>query len=75
MEAQDEVFNTKIINIVEEKWNRHYNEIVRQTYIYMIYILLLTAHLVYFYKSTRIVFLLLIVQVRFFIFEELTELY
>jgi len=29
MEAQDDLFNTKIINIVEEKWDRHYSDIVQ----------------------------------------------
>ena len=29
LKAQDELFNTKISYIVEEKWNRHYNVIVR----------------------------------------------
>jgi len=74
MEAQDDLFNTKIINIVEEKWDRHYNDIVQQTYIYLVYILLLTLHLALNLKGNFVVLLIFIMQLRFFIFEELNEL-
>jgi len=74
MHAQDDLFNTKITYIVEEKWNRHYNVIVRQTYLFMIYIIILTLHLSIMIESKAIVFLVLVFQLFFLFYEELIDM-
>lgn len=47
LEAQDEVFDTKISYIIEEKWFRCVHRIRQQSIMYMLYIVLLSCHIIF----------------------------
>lgn len=47
LEAQDEVFDTKISYIIEEKWNRCVSNIRWQSIMYIGYIIVLSCHITF----------------------------
>ena len=66
LEAQDEVFDTKIIYIIEDKWDRVVGYLQFLSIVFIVYILILSCHITFYQNNRFIVYGIFAFQILYF---------
>lgn len=74
LDAQDEIFDTKIRYIIEEKWEHCVGDLMQQSLIYLGYIIMISSHISVLSDSLGLVYAIFAFQILYFLFSEVPDM-